>query len=89
MLVTLNIHALEAHPRVVNTDILQSGDIQESMLPITKADPELHARSSKVIYPMSSLLAGTPDTVPCTFLDAELNWKQDASSLQWVMHECA
>lgn len=66
MLVTLNIHALEAHPRVVNADILQSGDIQESMLPIAKADPELHARSSKVIYPMSSLLAGTPNTAPFT-----------------------
>lgn len=73
MLVTLNIHALEAHPCVVSADILQSGDIQESMLPIAKADPELHARSSKVIYPMSSLLAGTPYTAPFIFLDAEVN----------------
>lgn len=81
MLVTLNIHALEAHPCVVNAaDILQSGDIQEGMLPIAKADPELHARSSKVIYPMSSLLAGTPDTAPFIFLDAEVNWKQDSGS---------
>lgn len=73
MLVTLNIHALEEHSCMVNADILQRGDIQESMLPIAKADPELHARSSKVIYPMSSLLAGTPDIAPFTLLDAEVN----------------
>lgn len=73
MLVTLNIHSLEEHSCMVNADILQSGDIQESMLPIAKADPELHARSSKVIYPMSSLLAGTPDIAPFTLLDAEVN----------------
>lgn len=63
MLVTLNIHTLEEHPCVVNVDILQSGDIKESMMPVTKADLELDARSSKVIYPMSSLLA-VPQILP-------------------------
>lgn len=83
-----NIHALEEHPCVVNLDILQSRDIKESMMPIAKADPELQARSPKVIDPMSSLLAGTPDTAQFTSLDAGVNWKEDTHSLQRVMHEC-